>query len=187
MIIGLSGYGQSGKDTAAQFLVEDYGFKKVAWADALRQCLIILNPRVQYKEGGEYHDLADALVWYGYEKLKASSPQFRDLLQRMGTDVGRNVLGENVWVDATLRRIASEPKQEHWVIADTRFPNELEAIKKTGGKVIRISRPLTPPVNNHPSETALDSYSHAFSWLVVNDGSLQMFRDGIHAAMKYLL
>jgi hypothetical protein len=44
------------------------------------------------------------------------------------------------------------------VFTDTRFTNEADAIRERNGKVFRISRPGYGPVNNHPSETALDTY-----------------------------
>lgn len=185
MIFGLSGYGQSGKDTAAAFLVQELGFKKIAWADALREALVILNPRVQYAEGKEYHDLADALKWYGYESMKAHSPHYRGLLQRMGTDVGRMLLGENVWVDATMRRINAEPEQERWVIADTRFPNEADAIRNTGGRIFRITRFGVCPVNDHPSETALNGYP--FDHVIFNNEGLDDFRYAVVSTARSFL
>jgi hypothetical protein len=44
MIIGLSGYARSGKDTVAELLVLNYGFKRMAFADGIRESLIALNP-----------------------------------------------------------------------------------------------------------------------------------------------
>ena len=42
VIIGLSGYAQSGKDTVANILVQHYGYKRVAFADKIRECLFAL-------------------------------------------------------------------------------------------------------------------------------------------------
>ena len=47
MIIGLSGYAQSGKDTVAKVLIEEYGFTRIAFADKIREFLYDLNPQVK--------------------------------------------------------------------------------------------------------------------------------------------
>jgi 50S ribosomal subunit-associated GTPase HflX len=44
MIIGLSGYAQVGKDTVANILVQHHGYKRVAFADKIRECLFALDP-----------------------------------------------------------------------------------------------------------------------------------------------
>lgn len=177
-IFGLSGYAQSGKDTVAGMMGE-LGYEQIAFADVLREALIVLNPRVQYKEGAEYHDLADAWVWYGYEKLKANSPQLRGLLQRLGTDVGRDMLGQDVWVDATFRRM--DPSKSY-VIADVRFPNEARAIERAGGHLVRVQRPGCGPINDHISEVALDDYP--FTLILENSGSLDDLQHLVYRFFK---
>jgi hypothetical protein len=59
----------------------------------------------------------------------------------MGTEAGRNVFGEAVWVSALEKRIQSV---ENVVIADVRFPNEIEAITSIGGHVLRVRRGADP-------------------------------------------
>jgi hypothetical protein len=163
MIIGLSGYAQVGKDTAAAALVGE-DFQRRAFADTLRQALVALNPDVKYK--GEYFPLADLWEWHGYENLRKHAPQVRELLQRLGTEVGRNMIGENVWVDATFRTL--KPGQDY-VFTDVRFTNEAEAITARGGIIVRIERPGYGPANSHPSETAMDDYP--WDYVVVNSSS----------------
>ena len=52
MIIGLTGYAQSGKDTVAQVLVDNYGFNRVSFADPIRKLLYETNPML--KEGYKF-------------------------------------------------------------------------------------------------------------------------------------
>ena len=42
------------------------------------------------------------------------------------------------------------------IVPDIRFPNEVKAIQKAGGKVIRLTR--SPYEDSHASETSLDNY-----------------------------
>jgi hypothetical protein len=55
----------------------------------------------------------------------------------MGTEAGRGVFHPDLWVHTVMRRCKPE---NNYVIADVRFPNEINAIKNSGGKVIRVRR-----------------------------------------------
>ena len=46
MIVGITGYAQHGKDTAAQVLVTEFGFVRVGFADALKELALAVNPIV---------------------------------------------------------------------------------------------------------------------------------------------
>lgn len=152
-IIGLAGYAQSGKDTTGKILVEEHGFERLAFADALRDILYALNPVVH----GDDHiipsvwDVQGCVDAKGWEWAKAHTTA-RVLLQRLGTEAGRNVLGENVWVDACMRKVKPGGS---YVITDVRFPNEVDAVRKRGGELWRIIRPGGRPANDHVSETAI--------------------------------
>jgi hypothetical protein len=77
----------------------------------------------------------------------------REVLQFVGTEIFRKMYPD-VWADATIRRIKQDDSLFS-VITDVRFPNEVEAIKKAGGKVIRLTRNMESN-DAHPSEVALD-------------------------------
>lgn len=88
----------------------------------------------------------------------------RLLMQLLGTECGRNIIHPNIWVNATMNDYKSQDRYTNiegtasdggyynkkvytakfpdWIISDVRFPNEVEAIKREGGKIIRIMRPL---------------------------------------------
>ena len=153
MIIGLVGYAQAGKDEAARALVEQ-GFTKVAFADPLREMLLALNPVIDARPSFagrdvnllRYRDYLDAC---GYESAKAH-PEVRRLLQRLGTEAGRQVLGEDVWVNAWVERATWH---QCVVTTDVRFDNEVNAVRSLGGIIVRVDRPGTGPANDHASET----------------------------------
>ena len=132
-----------------------------------------------------------------YEGLELIKPTPRFLLQFIGTDLFRNQLHPEIWVNSLMSEykkyketkpfINSTLKDENypnWIITDTRFENELKAVKDRGGVTIRVNRPdsvenaLTGekfPVkiyrNEHPSETALDNAE--FDYVIDNSGSLK--------------
>lgn len=189
MIIGASGYARSGKDSLADILVEDYGFKKKSFADTLRECAYALNPVVGvevYKSDVEFveplhlQQAIDRWGWQGYKET-IYGPEIRRLLQRLGTEAGRLILGDNIWVDATLKDVKDE---DNIVIADMRFPNEQEAIEARGGITIRINRPGIEPANTHPSEVALDNAD--FHFTINNSGTLEDLRNDVHEVMTMM-
>ena len=108
----------------------------------------------------------------------------REFLQKLGTDAIRDGLHTNAWVNALMsdyKKDLSEcgtskkgtvvkcSKYPNWIITDTRFPNEAEAIKKAGGIVIRVDRPGVKPINDHPSETGLDDWKFDYKIANVSD------------------
>lgn len=151
MIIGLSGYAQSGKNTVAGILIGLHKYQNRAYADAIRDAVYSLNPVI--KEGFTVQSIVNA---YGWENSKVTFPEIRRLLQVMGTEVGRSMFGENVWVDKAMEGLEIT---DRIVFTDVRFPNEALAIKQMMGEVWRIERPGVLAVNTHVSEHALDTWN----------------------------
>lgn len=190
-IIGLSGYARSGKDEAAKVLIEEFGFIRIGFADKLREAVYELNPLVsQYvyikspatgkislwggNEKVTVQHVIDQFGWDGYKETPYKD-EVRRLLQRMGTEVGRNLLDDNIWVDSAFNGLADDAKV---VVTDCRFPNEAEAVAKRGGDMWRIMRAGVEAINDHPSETSLDNWS--FDSYIHNDGSLE----DLHKSVK---
>lgn len=151
--IGLSGWARSGKDTIADYLVEQHGFTRVAFADPMRNALLALDPNIDFY--GSQVSLSTIVRIGGWDLVKEHSQEVRRLLQRMGTEVGRNLFGENFWVDQAIKNAS---KYDKVVFSDCRYLNEAEAIKNFGGQVWRISRPGVFAINDHGSEHDLDDY-----------------------------
>lgn len=180
-IIGLSGYARSGKDAAANILVDEFGFKRVAFADKLREVVYQLNPIVAFKFDGPVY-VQQVIDTYGWDKYKASEygPEVRRLLQRMGTEAGRLTMWDSIWIDTALKPY--ENSDEKIVVTDCRFPNEAEAISQRGGSLWRINRAgvgpaVSPDGSIHPSETSLDKYN--FDVLLYNDSTLETYQENV--------
>lgn len=165
MIIGVAGYARSGKDTVADYLVEHKGFTKLSFAEPIREALYRLNPTILLMEG-VYAPLTRAVDHLGWDMLKDISPDVRPLMQRFGTEVVREMFGDDFWV-----KYAMQKAQEHEkvVIADVRYPNEAAAIK-SHGLLWRVIREGVGPANDHASEHEVDNFS--VDMLIENYGTL---------------
>ena len=196
-IIGLSGVARAGKDTVAGVLRDLYGYRILSFSDALNDALYTLdrsvgvdaglfvtipweqdvpglNPVVSGHRPGDplhirYADLVDQV---GYEQAKGCSG-VRRLLQAMGTEVGRDMLGEDIWVQALFNQVDSRPV----VITNVRFPNEYMETRRRGGVVWRVSRPGHTAALGHVSDTALDKFT--FDRYIDNDGTVRELADKV--------
>ncbi len=157
MLIGVSGYARSGKDSFADALCASVPWsKKVAFADKLRELTMAIYP-----------DTNALVTARGWDQAKSVSTT-RERLQLLG-ETCRRVLGQDVWVDALLREI--NPRQ-FTVVSDVRYRNEAQAIRRRGGVLIRIERPGVGPINEHISEHDLDGWTD-WDAIIHNDGNLQ--------------
>ena len=170
MIVGLSGYARSGKDTVAGLL---QGYERRAFADILREGVYRLNPIVF--EDVRIQDLIDD---YGWEQCKSGFPEVRRLLQVFGTEVGRQLIDDNVWVNAAMKDVSPD---DNIIFTDVRFPNEAKAIKAVDGLIWRIDRPGKKPVNTHTSETAMNDWP--FDAILTNDGTLEDLQGQVETAL----
>jgi hypothetical protein len=164
--IGFAGWARSGKDTAAAYLVENYGYTRMSFAAPMKEALYRLNPRITINNvlGTPIRTGVDI---YGWDDLKEHGPEVRELLQRFGTEVGREMFGENFWVEYALQNVSDGSKV---VVSDVRYPNEADAIKALGGSVWRINRLGVFAANDHASEHALDNYD--FDGVIDNSSSI---------------
>lgn len=176
--VGLAGFARSGKDSVGAVLVSE-GFVRRSFATPMRQALCRLNPLVDTVNG--VMPLMDALYLLGsWEGLKVRAPGVRVLLQRFGTDVGRELFGEDFWVEQAFRGLPDGDV----VFTDVRFPNEAEAIRAGGGVVWNVVRPGVGVANGHVSESALAGF--VFDETILNDGSLEDLRGKVLNCLKKL-
>lgn len=144
--VGICGYATSGKDVVADFLVQRYGFVKVNMSDAVDKYLRILNPMIPIVDGNvirvvRYDDLRQEM---GFTEAKQII-EVRQLLQRLGTDVGR-AIDPSMWVKELNKEAA---KHDRVVTTGIRFDEEVEPLDL----LIHVDRPGVGPVNNHVSDS----------------------------------
>lgn len=130
-IIGLTGRKQAGKDTTALSLIEQNGFKRLAFADAVKDIVQILNPiiNVSINEDGEAEALhvVDALATgMNLDEIKETYQLYRNFMTALATDSVRKYDPE-FWIKIVLNQL--DDPNGRYVITDVRFPNEAFALR----------------------------------------------------------
>lgn len=142
MIIGIIGFIGAGKGTVGDILVQR-GFHKDSFAAPLKDATaVIFNWPRNMLEG----DTNISRLWRE-KKDEYWSNQFdydftpRLALQLMGTEVGRKIFHEDLWIISLLNRARG---YDNVVVTDVRFKNEIKTIRKNGGFVVRVKRGPEP-------------------------------------------
>jgi len=118
----------------------------------------------------EHHDIQDA--------AEMTAVTVRRLLQWWGTEY-RRAQDPDYWTKAWGRKVEQyNLPRSHVLVDDVRFMNELNVIRAHGGLIVKIERPGFLGANTHSSETSLDGFT-AWDAIVVNDGTLEQFREKI--------
>ena len=112
-------------------------------------------------------------------ELSYSLRTYRELLQYLGTELLRNQLHKNVWINSLFSKYKPTPTFEYssivefpnWIISDVRFKNECKAIKDRNGILIKINRDIGIQ-STHQSEIELDSYTD-WDYEINNNGSIE--------------
>ena len=175
MIIGLTGFARSGKDSVAKVLVDQYGFTRVAFADKIRELLYEINPIVNDSN----FTIQGVVNEYGWEDAKVLFPEVRRLLQDLGVGA-RSLFGDTFWINQAIGAIGVG--QPNVVITDVRFKNEADTLKANGAELWRVKRSGIVAYNRHISETDMDGYN--VDQVFVNNGSLEDLETLVKTKMK---
>jgi hypothetical protein len=173
-LIALVGLRRSGKDSAAAALVQQ-NWQLVKFADGLKTMLRAYFQYIGVPPADIERLIEGDLKEEPTHMLCGKSTRWA--MQTLGTEWGRDLIGGDLWVNATLARASQFSRV---VISDCRFPNEAKAVQAQGGLVIRIARNgLT--ADSHPSEQLIGSIPADF--MIVNDGTL----DDLHRKVLQLI
>lgn len=167
-IVAISGWKYSGKDTIAQYLIENYGARRLAFADSLKD----LCSRLFEVERTKFDNPATKEIPVAQLPVQSKDDFSRHVNSFMQGEfkeffwtpralcilVGScmRAADPDIWVKQAVRQ--AEPGKLY-VISDARYRNEINSLKASGANVIsvRINRFDTSP-STDPSERDLDNF-----------------------------
>lgn len=180
MVIGLCGKMGVGKDyIATNYIIP------IIEQQLKQRCLQLsfadqIKANVMSKNGVAYDDV-----------YVRKTDETRRLLQQEGTENGRNILGEDVWITYfdCWCKILGGRGVDNFIVCDVRFRNEVNYIRSKNGIVIKVRAPtrnnnrlmqeskgdqrIYDRIKNHESECDLDGLpDSAFDIVVNNDSGL---------------
>jgi len=162
IIVGISGKARSGKDTFASVLVEEFGFKRFAFADPLKE-------------------FAKKYFKLSHEECYVTKTKYsRKILQGLGEMV-RKEFDDRFWIrklENDLDTFINNVGNPKVVITDIRYRNEYTAMRRWNYQtveLISIVRKNNPGIEynpRHSSETDLDNIQ---SWgsIIHNDRGVE--------------
>lgn len=154
-IIGITGKAGAGKDTLAkaisvnqQFQVDHPGgIHIISFADVLKQYVMVkfgLTRWAVYTQEGK----ESIIPWLGVT--------VREVLQKEGTELTRDVWGSNFWIQRIMQTISGMHETELVIIPDVRFEDEAEWVLSCGGMLVgvegRAAETLDESQKGHRSE-----------------------------------
>ena len=199
-IIGVCGLIGGGKGTVADILVGNHNFEKLSFADSLKDMVATVFGWQRHLLEG---DTKESRIWreevdeWWSARLAIPNLTPRWVLQYWGTDVCRLNFHQDIWIASVENKLSraknSSAKYNNIVIPDTRFPNEINMIRKLGGEVWGVRRGEDPdwmikliqygeqPNDIHPSE---------WSWvrenldqLINNDGTIAELEEKVKSLL----
>ena len=189
MIIGICGLIGSGKGTVADILVETHNFKKLSFADKLKDGVATIFgwDRAMLEgdtdESRQWRELKDDF-WSNETKMEVTP---RLVLQLFGTDCMRNGFDDGIWVSTIKKKLLENPTIDY-VVPDVRFANEVDMIRDIGGQVWEVKRGADPQWLIEYESTGVEPTVHASEWkwikskkdlVIENDGTVDDLKNQV--------
>ena len=203
MIIGICGFIGCGKDTVADYLINEHGYSRESFAGNLKDAVSVIFGwdremlEGRSKAAREQREQVDP--WWA-EKLNMPTLTPRWVLQYWGTEVARKSFHNDIWIHSLERKLQNKTDV---VITDCRFPNEVKSITRNKGLIIWVQRGDLPvwyeigkdAASGHKEAIAeinhLGVHASEWSWLntefdatIQNNRSLSDLYDNIERFLK---
>lgn len=192
IVFGVFGNAGHGKDTVANLIMAECRARKIhskkfALADPLKRVAMeLIGMPAEVAFGTD--DVAER------ERLRQSWAAYgkngRQWLQWVGTELGREQISPDLWVDRAVDTVVADTQGIRvFAIADCRFHNErIKLFEKFTERyvaffTIRVKRPDVPINSGHQSESEVASMTDdLFNAVLVNDGTV----DDLRAKVKVI-
>ena len=166
MIYGITGLKKAGKDTVARRMALRHDYVRLSYADPLYDmasaglglvaCERVGQPGIAIAQPT---GLPRRMIEDKEGMVDFLEVSFRDLMQKLGTEWGREMIHKDIWLRCMEQRLALIPTTTDVAIPDVRFDNEAKHIKSMGGCIIEVIRPIADDCKDaHRSEAGVSRH-----------------------------
>ena len=172
---------QQGKSTVAKFLASEYGYQSISFASALLDMVetFLMHHGLSMESIDYYCRRAKEEVIPGIGK------SYRYLARTLGTEWGRNLVGETVWIDAFRQKFERHSLRHPVCVDDLRFANELSLLRELGFTFVKITRNTDRDrlQDSHASDVDLINFAD-WDHVIDNNGTMKNLRDQVRSIIK---
>ena len=169
-VVALTGAAGSGKSTAADYLILRHDYERVKFAGPLKAAMAAMGFSQEQIEGRLKET---PCAWLSFK-----TP--RHAMQTLGTEWGRNCIGEDFWAELWVHHANNTlAAGKRVVVDDLRFPNEAEAVRSLGGVIIKLEG-RGGIAGGHESEKGCGTWDST----VENDGCVTDLYAGVEEALR---
>jgi len=173
---------RSGKSTVANLLSNEYGYEIAPLAGPLKKMIyeFLSNTQLSFLEIRDY--MTDKKEdWLPGNWDRPLTPRY--LMQTLGTEWGRECLGENIWINLWMNSLKFD-ENLRVVADDVRFVNEAQTIRDKGGEiwcVVREVRAIEETLK-HASEGGLNEFK--FDKYIFNTSTFAHLENNVKCAIS---
>jgi len=186
MVIGITGFLRSGKDTVANMLMGlDPSFSRYSFADPIKHAAEVMFGWDYKYTYGELKDVVDP--YWGISPrlvLQLLGTEFSQYLLCEKSEAFKKITGRTLWVRLFEKKLQEYPTN-NWIIPDVRFPHEIEFFSKNNFPIIKVVRKEKIPTGEvHESEKYISSIPAQY--IIENDGTLMDLKTNVDLVFSYM-
>lgn len=196
-VVLISGRKQSGKDTAAEFLIEELGDRNIlgrvySFATPLKNFLIDVmglsyeqcwgsdndkntSTSIKWKDLPLPKDVINSIYYKSTQNFSHDLNEYmtaRQVMETFGTHICRK-MSNNCWAEAARKYCIGGCLTDVYFITDARFPNEIEVFSDMNPVVVRLLR--DPFHSQTDIETALDNFDFSkFNGCTIDNSNMSI-------------
>jgi len=186
-LIGIGGKLRAGKNVVSDHLEAEHAWAVINMSDALNDALLAMDPWIEIHDAQTYVRYVTLVDSVGYVEAK-TYPDVRRYLQLLGTEVGRNMIGDDVWVDIVRSRVKGLMEAGcNVIVTGIRFDNELKMIKQLGGESWWVDRPSLNTSGESAAHSSETGVTHdMFDTVLTNVGTVDDLERIVNMSVRYV-
>lgn len=172
ILLGITGFKNTGKSEIRKYLVQTYGFAFRPMAEPIKNMLQVGLGLTDEEVSGPLKDLP-------CEALLGATPRLA--METLYVEWGRMMIHDDLWFFHWRKKVDAEGRNT--VADDVRAPAAAATIRKSNGKIIRVVREGRLGSSSR-SEQEMESITPDYT--ITNNGNIADLRKAVDTAMRSL-